>query len=266
MMKKLICIRQLKTLRTVFICTALLVLLWHYHMPLLDAIAMLRDPRAVTNYLHGFGAIGPVILFFLLLVQVFLALVPGHALMMASGYIYGAKLTIAVVATSTILGSQLAFFLARKYGRRLIHKLASPTAIDRWDRVAGNRGGLFFFFTFVIPIFPADMMCYVAGLGTVPAREFFVANVAGRLLAATAMTLIGSFHFHPPLWFWLLFIVCVVLLVMAWGLYNKSFNRLPTRSDIAHACGLGLLKINAWLYALQTGLEKHASRAKDPGC
>ena len=257
-MKTRFYVRHIKTLYAIGLSGVLLALIWHYHLPLMGALKALRDPQAVCEYLRGFGLLGPLVLSLLLLAQVFLAMIPGHALVMASGYIYGAPLTIAVVATSTIAGSQLAFILARKYGRPLIHRLAPPAAIDRWDSIAGDRGGLFYFFTFVMPIFPADMMCYVAGLGKVPPKDFFAANVAGRLLAATAITLIGAFGLQPPLWFWLLFAGCMAALALAWCIYNKTFRRLPSQSEFAYACGLALMKTYVALFALKhrvKGLE-----------
>jgi len=226
-------VRHLKTLHAIFFSLFALITIWFYRMPLRNALDFFSDPQAIVANLRGLGALGPASLFLLMVAQVFLALIPGHALVMASGYVYGAPVTIAVVAASTILGSQLAFLLARRSGRALVYGLASPSAIERWDRVAGNRGGLFFFFTFVMPVFPADLMCYVAGLGKVSPKSFFAANVAGRCLAATAMTLIGAFGFRPPLWFWLTVLGFFAVLSAAWGIYNRSFGRIPPRSDIA---------------------------------
>jgi 1-acyl-sn-glycerol-3-phosphate acyltransferase len=201
--------------------------------PLGGLSRLMRDPQRIVALLREAGTTGPAILFLLMLGQVFLALIPGHALVMASGYVYGAPVTIAVVATSTILGSQVAFTLARRLGRRFIYKLASPQAIERWNRLAGDRGPLFYFFTFVLPIFPADLMCYVAGLGRISPRKFFVVNVAGRLLASTAMTLIGAFGFRPPLFFWLLSAGCFGLIYAAWRIYDRP--SIPVRQQESSA-------------------------------
>lgn len=142
--------------------------------------------------------------------------------MVASGYLYGAPMTIAVVATTTILGSQLAFWLARHYGRPLINKLASPKVIGQWDRLAENCGPGFFFLTFLLPAFPSDMMCYVAGLGKVSKKGFFLANFAGRLLGAIAFTLFGAYGFQPPLWFWIALVVGLTIIITSWAIYRKK--------------------------------------------
>ena len=203
----------------------------------MDVIRLLGDPGAIVVYLQKIDALGPFILFLLLFAQVFIALLPGHALVVASGYVYGAPSTIAVVSSSTILASQLAFWLARSRGRSLIYKLASPSTIERWNKVAGNRGAFFFFFTFVTPIFPADLMCYVAGLGKISPKRFFIANFCGRLLATIVMTLIGAYKFHPPFTFWILVSGSLAILLLIWKFYYNPRSRFTNRMETAQAAG-----------------------------
>jgi uncharacterized membrane protein YdjX (TVP38/TMEM64 family) len=126
--KPFVPVRYLKAMRAGLVMIGLLGA-WGYRVPLWNAMSMIGDPKAIVDYLRQFESYGLVILSILLLAQVFLALIPGQALMVASGYLYGAPMTIAIVATTTILGSQLAFWLARRYGRPLIDKLASPKVI-----------------------------------------------------------------------------------------------------------------------------------------
>jgi len=219
--KPFVPVRYLKAMRAGLVMIGLLGA-WGYRVPLWNAMSMIGDPKAIVDYLRQFESYGLVILSILLLAQVFLALIPGQALMVASGYLYGAPVTIAIVATTTILGSQLAFWLARRHGRPLIDKLASPKVIGHWDRLAGNCGPGFFFLTFLLPVFPSDMMCYVAGLGKVSPKGFFAANFAGRLLTAIAFTLFGAYGFRPPLWFWIAFVVGLAVILSSWAIYKKK--------------------------------------------
>jgi len=195
---------------------------WEVRMPLWNAIIMIGDPQAIIVYLRGFENYGLAVLSALMVGQVFFALIPGQALIIAAGYLYGASTTFIVVAITTILGSQLAFLLARRYGRPLIYRLASPKAVDYWDRKAGHLGPAFYFLTFLLPVFPSDMMCYVAGMGKVSPRGFFAANCAGRTIAALVYTLLGSYHFQPPAWFWIAVVVGLVVILSAWAIYKRK--------------------------------------------
>jgi len=134
----------------------LLTVVTYYRQPLADLLSIISDQEAVSAYLKSYGALGPVVLFVLMVAQVFIAVIPGHALMVTAGYVYGG-LGLGIVIVSTILGSQIAFMIARWYGRDLINRLASSQIIERWDKAAQGQGIIFYFFAFVLPIFPSDL-------------------------------------------------------------------------------------------------------------
>jgi len=207
----------------IIVVIILLVLAWHYRSSLAELLRIIQDQESVSAYLQGYGALGPLVLFSLLIAQVFVAVIPGHALMVTAGYVYGI-LGLIVTITSTVLGSQIAFLIARRHGRSLIYRLASQQVIDRWDKAAKHQGILFYFFTFVLPIFPSDLMCYVAGLSNISPRRFFVANFLGRTCCAVFITLIGIYGMHPPVQFWVLAIGGMSALFMGWAIYRRSGN------------------------------------------
>ena len=208
----------------------LLLGIWIYRQPLWSALSLFGSPQAVIEFLQRHESNGLLMLSLLMLAQVFLALIPGQALMAASGYLYGAPITLAVVASTTIIGSEIAFWLARIYGRPLIYKLASSQVIDYWDRTAGHLGPMFYLLAFMLPVFPADLMCYVAGLGKVSPRGFFFANVVGRSVTAVTFTLLGAYGFRPPMWFWILAAFSLVVILLSWRNYKKKHMQ-PQASD-----------------------------------
>ncbi len=204
----------------IFIAIILLSLLAIYHRPLADFLHIITDQHAVSAYLQSYGSLGPIMLFALLVAQVFVAVIPGHALMVTAGYIYGTS-GLCIVLASTIFGSQAAFLIARRHGRDLIYKLAAPEIIERWDKAARHQGILFYFFSFVLPIFPSDLMCYVAGLSTISARRFLIANILGRTCCAVFVTLIGIYAMNPPVWFWVTVILGMTVCFAGWAIFKK---------------------------------------------
>jgi uncharacterized membrane protein YdjX (TVP38/TMEM64 family) len=206
--------------KNILIAIVLLSLAVIYRQPLADYLRIITDQEAVSAYLQSYGPLGPIVLFLLLVAQVFVAVVPGHALMVTAGYVYG-TVGLCVVIASTIVGSQIAFLIARRFGRDFIYKVASPEIIQRWDGIAKHQGILFYFFSFVLPIFPSDLMCYVAGLSTISARRFLIANILGRTCCAVFITLIGIYGMHPPVWFWIVAIVAISSFFGGWAIYKK---------------------------------------------
>lgn len=207
---------------------ALVTLALIYREPIADYLKIITDQQSVSAYLKSYGPLGPIVLFVLLVAQVFVAVIPGHALMVTAGYVYG-PVGLLVVIISTILGSQVAFLIARKYGRGLIYKLASPKIIERWNSTARHQGIIFYFFSFVLPIFPSDLMCYVAGLASISPRRFFIANMLGRTCCAIFVTLIGIYGMHPPVWFWVMAVIGISSFFAGWAIYKRK-NSLQTET------------------------------------
>ena len=219
-------------IKNILSIAVVLAVLFVYRQPLVALLHIIGDQEAVSQYLQSFGVWGPVVLFVLMVAQVFVAVIPGHALMVTAGYAYGVP-GLCIVIVSTILGSQVAFFIARRYGRSLIYRLASSEIIERWDRMARNQGIMFYFFAFVLPIFPSDLMCYVAGLGTIPARRFLISNICGRSVVAISITVIGMYGLNPPLWFWLIAVLGLAGLFIGWLVFKK---RNGMRAERVQSC------------------------------
>jgi uncharacterized membrane protein YdjX (TVP38/TMEM64 family) len=206
--------------QNVFLLIAIVSIMIWYRQPLIDFVGTISDQQAVSAYLQSYGSLGPIVLFILMVAQVFVAVIPGHALMVTAGYVYGG-LGLSIVIVSTILGSQVAFWIARRYGRSLIYRIASREILEKWDSAARHQGILFYFFAFVLPIFPSDLMCYVAGLSSISARHFLVANVLGRSVVAISITLIGMYGMHPPAWFWITAILILSSFFTGWMIYKR---------------------------------------------
>ena len=69
-------------LKAVFVCILLTVgFYWRDH--LLKLISMIGDRDAIIDFLGQYDVMGPVILFFIIGLQVFLAVIPGHAFIVA---------------------------------------------------------------------------------------------------------------------------------------------------------------------------------------
>ena len=200
------------------ICLSVLGLLaiWFYRAPLLTSLQWFSDLDAVTASIKGYGLWGPFILCILFILQTFLAFIPGQALMVASGYVYGFSGGIMITWVSLVLGGQMAFWLARRYGRPFAEKWISASTLDRWDKSAAGQGIGFYVITLVMPFFPNDAMCYVAGLGNMSHRRFLVANALGRGIASFLTVVIGAFANQIPSLIWIAIIGFIVLGIVGW--------------------------------------------------
>jgi uncharacterized membrane protein YdjX (TVP38/TMEM64 family) len=172
-----------------------------YRGPILELLTLVGDREGLLAYLGAFGSAGLAFIYVILTIQVIVAAIPGHVIMLVSGYLYGFLPALIVTHVSTVLASQFAYGLARRYGRPVVHRLAPAELTDKWTRKAEKQGMVFFFFSFILPIFPSDVMNFVAGLSGLSSRKFLFANFVGRLPTSLLFSLVGAqgFRVTPPL-------------------------------------------------------------------
>ena len=193
-----------------------LILLWVYRLPIMQSLRWFSNLAAVIESIRGYGYWGPAVLFLLFILQAFIAFIPGQALMIASGYIYGFIGGILITWTSLVLGGQIAFWLSRKFGRPFAEKWIAPATLDRWDKSAAGQGVAFYVITLVMPLIPNDAMCYVAGLGSMEPRRFLLANMLGRGIASILTVTVGAYVNQIPALIWVFLVGFVVLGVAGW--------------------------------------------------
>lgn len=157
-----------------------------------EILAVIKDRDAIVAYLEQFGVLAPALLAFVLALQVLVAAIPGHILMLSSGYLFGFFKAFLFCLAITVLTSQLSFWLAQTAGRPVIEKLAPAAVLNKWNKAAEDKGLVFFTFSFMLPVFPADIMNFVAGFSSISGRRFLVANLVGRLPGVILLTALGA--------------------------------------------------------------------------
>lgn len=174
----------------------ILALLWADRDHLAAALNFVRDREVVAAYLESLGNWGPLLYLLILGVQVITAVIPGHALMIAAGYMYGFSEGLILNLIGVVGASQLAFVLSRRVGKPFVQWFVPAHLLHRWDGMATRQGFFFYLICFWFPIIPSNATNYIGGLSSISFWLFFLANVAGRLPGLIVVTLIGSHGFE----------------------------------------------------------------------
>lgn len=219
------------------IALSALILIFAFRQPIANLWTWMGNREAVSATIQGLGIWGPALLFILLVMQVFLAIIPGQALMVTSSYLYGFWGGLFITWTSLVGGGCAAFYLARRYGRPFAERWITPETLSRWDKASQGQGIFFFAMSLVLPVFPNDAMCYVAGLGKISPPRFLIANMLGRGMACLLASLVGAFGSQIPLWGWACGIGLILTGCVGWWLkkYFTSNNVSALKGD-RHVC------------------------------
>jgi uncharacterized membrane protein YdjX (TVP38/TMEM64 family) len=217
----------MKKLSSIAFIVLLLVLTWVFRTSVLEWLAWFSNRDAVTHTIRELGIWGPVVLIVLLILQTFLAFIPGQALMVTCGFVYGFLPGLVISWLGLFIGGQLAFALARRYGRNFAERWVAPHILTKWDKASEGQGSGFFAISLVLPIFPNDAMCYVAGLGKISTRRFSLANSLGRGMACLFTSAAGAYGNLLGLREWIFIGLIVVLVCVGWTvLKNVRLNTL----------------------------------------
>lgn len=122
----------------------------------------------LRDWIRGLGAWGPVVFVPLYTVAVVAAL-PGSALTVAAGALFGSVLGVLVVSIAATLGASLSFLIARYFARDAIARwLSTNETFRRLDQLTEQHGAIIVALTRLVPIFPFNLLNYGFGLTRVP--------------------------------------------------------------------------------------------------
>lgn len=203
-----------------------LIAFWIFRVELMDLMRWFADLDAVTADMQRIGIWGPITLFLLFVFQVFLAFIPGQALMVACGYLYGFWGGFLLSWLSLVVGGEMAFVLARRYGRHFAERWVSSQVLSRWDKAADGQGVGFFTFSLVLPLIPNDAMCYVAGLGKISRPRFITANLLGRGMACILTSAAGAFGGTIPWQIWVVLLTIFLLIGFSWRISQNRKSEI----------------------------------------
>ena len=146
---------------------------------------------AFQRWVEGLGALGPLA-FVAGYALAVLAFIPGSALTLASGAIFGVGKGTVLVFAAALVGSTGAFLVARHLARAAIEKRISGDArFAAIDRAIGTQGRKIVFLLRLSPIFPFNLLNYGLGLTRVRLVDYVIAGV-GMLPGTLLYVYLGS--------------------------------------------------------------------------
>ena len=153
---------------------------------------LFEEPEAVREAVTTFGPFAPLAFVLLQVVQVVVAPIPSHVLSFAAGYLFGPFWGFVYSMVGAIAGTFVALLLARRYGRPVVERFVAPEVLDRFDAYLGEYGVVGVFVVFLLPGFPDDVVCLVAGCSELDIRKILVAATLGRIPGYLVLVLSGA--------------------------------------------------------------------------
>lgn len=172
---------------------------------------------AINNFFMGLissssGWLAYLFVWLIMFLQVTILNIPAYSVLAACTAI-GMKtldfVFIAVVLSAYMVGSTLAYWFGRWFGKKAVKWCAgSEEDYDKWSKVLNSKGKIWYFLTILFPFFPDDLLCIVAGAVKFNFGLYSIMNFVGRGigLITTILTLglinkvSGGFPFMVIVW------------------------------------------------------------------
>jgi pyruvate/2-oxoglutarate dehydrogenase complex dihydrolipoamide dehydrogenase (E3) component/uncharacterized membrane protein YdjX (TVP38/TMEM64 family) len=144
------------------------------------------------SYVKSLGAVGPVVVV-LAYVLCTVLFIPGSAITVGAGTLFGLKTGFVVVVLGANLGALCSFLLARTFLREKVAVWAAANPKFRsLDQAIGRQGFKMVLLTRLSPVFPFVLLNYFLGLTAVRTGAYILANLIGMLPATFLFVYIGA--------------------------------------------------------------------------
>lgn len=150
-------------------------------------------PEKFREWISGYGPWSRVVYVGMVILQVFVALIPGEPLEIGAGYAFGAIEGTLLCLGGTVLGSILVFGFVRKFGVKAVEVFFSREKINslKFMRDA-HRLNLLTFILLLIPGTPKDIVTYCVGLTPMRFRTFLLITTVARVPSIITSTIGGN--------------------------------------------------------------------------
>ncbi|WP_315109531.1 VTT domain-containing protein [Clostridium intestinale] len=180
------------------------------------------------DYIISTGKFGAFLVIFFQIVQTVIAPIPGEAIQLAGGYVYGVPLGLLYSVIGMMIGSVMIFYFTRFIGASYVEKRIDKEKY-KWlfDIMDSKKFTVTLFVFFIIPGLPKDFLIYLAGLTPIKPIKFFVILLVGRLPSIAAPVVIGAnIHYENYTSIIVISIIAVVLFILGMVYKDKIIEKL----------------------------------------
>jgi len=133
-------------------------------------------------YIDSFGIWGPIVLTLIQVFQVVLPVLPGFMGCIVGAMLFGAASGFWINYIGISVGSIAAYWLARRFGIKLVNKMVSMEKYDSYVKKISQSKSypVVLFVSILLPLAPDDFLCYFSGLINMSAKKFTTIIVVAK--------------------------------------------------------------------------------------
>jgi uncharacterized membrane protein YdjX (TVP38/TMEM64 family) len=204
-------------------------LFYRYHSQLwIQAVklwGLFQDRHQLKKVIKSFGPYSPLVFILLHILHAVIPPIPGEAIEFLGGYLFGVWAGMLYSMIGLILGSWLAFSIARIFEKRAVERFVSAELRKKFAYLSGREGVILSFLLFLIPGFPKVALCYILGLTPMHLGIFLIISTIGRIPGTLMATLQGAKVYEHQYKTFLILLVIFALIILVFYIYHENIHQ-----------------------------------------
>ncbi len=166
----------------------------------------------LKNYILSTGSRGVLVYILLQAGQVVFLPIPAAIICIVGSLIYGPFMGGVYCSIGVLLGSFISFFIGKTCGYKIVKWIVGKEATDKYSSIIRKRGSFFLCLAFLLPMFPDDILCLIAGITNMSLLSFSWVTILTRPIGVICMAYFGS-GMIIPFTGWGLYVWCGILII-----------------------------------------------------
>ncbi|MCG2809477.1 MAG: VTT domain-containing protein [Candidatus Portnoybacteria bacterium] len=184
---------------------------------------------SIREFVNQFGIFAPIIFILIQILQVIITPFSHYTVSIAGGFIFGTWLGFLYNLIGRVIGTAIAFYLGRIFGRKIIKYMVKPETIEKYDYYF-DKGKLLLFLAYFLPLFPDDEISYLAGFSAISPKIFLPLMAVGHIGGSLSLSYLGNGvqSIKEPMFIFLSLITLIGGIWFAWH-YREIKNKQHAR-------------------------------------
>lgn len=169
-------------------------------------LELITDVQALRSLIAGAGIWGYAVLFIITVFEVVVLPIPAAVTILIGTVLYGPFVSFFVSSLGMIVGSAICYYLGRSFGYGIVAWVAGEENTKKYAEIIGEKGKTPFFAMMLLPLFPDDLLCMLAGVTKMSQSFYFFTIAFTRPVSVAFYSFFGSGDIIPfsgwgiPVW------------------------------------------------------------------
>lgn len=226
-----------KSLFVLIVCSTI----FFYIMLVVDKVAGLSEfssdsekiDRIITLVKQS-GAWGKLVYIVLQILQVVFLPLPALVCYLPGVSIWGPGIATILASIGVLIGVIICYFMGRFFGKKTLYWIAGKENTSKYLKIIGKKGKIPFILMQILPFFPDDILCIVAGCCNINFTFFIISMVIIKPILISVYCFLGSGSVIPfsgwgiPIWA-LIIVIGIVISVVSIKNQDKIEKFISTK-------------------------------------